>query len=177
MPPAWTSSALERARAAILVAQGDLRGAQAAYERAIGDGRVLPLDRGRAMLGLGVLCRRLRAYGQARAMLDQALSVFSGIGSPPWIERTRTELRRIPGRRTSDGIVLTDAEARIAELVAAGRSNKDVAAELFLSVKTIEWHRTNLMKKLDVHNVADLVRYALQHGLVENAGAPGLYLG
>ncbi len=73
--------------------------------------------------------------------------------------------------------LLTPREQEILAYIVFGRTNPQIAAILALSVKTIEWHRTNLMKKLDVHNVADLVRYALQHGLVENAGAPGLYLG
>lgn len=63
---------------------------------------------------------------------------------------------------------LTPREQQILEHIARGATNPRIAAALSLSVKTVEWHRTNLMKKLAVHTVADLVRYALRHGLVED---------
>jgi DNA-binding NarL/FixJ family response regulator len=62
---------------------------------------------------------------------------------------------------------LTPRERDILKHIVLGESNPQIAAALYLSVKTVEWHRTNLMNKLGVHTVADLVRYALQHGLVE----------
>lgn len=62
---------------------------------------------------------------------------------------------------------LTPREREILQHIAEGKTNNQIAAELSLSVKTVEWHRTNLMSKLDVHNAAELVRYALEHGLLE----------
>jgi DNA-binding NarL/FixJ family response regulator len=64
---------------------------------------------------------------------------------------------------------LTPREKEILQYIVRGQTNAQIAEELFLSVKTVEWHRTNLMSKLDVHNVVQLVRYALEHGLAENA--------
>jgi len=63
---------------------------------------------------------------------------------------------------------LTPREQQVLEHIAMGETNPRIAVALSLSVKTVEWHRTNLMKKLAVHTVADLVRYALRHGLVED---------
>jgi DNA-binding NarL/FixJ family response regulator len=63
--------------------------------------------------------------------------------------------------------LLTDREEQVLELIVAGQTNQQIARALSLSVKTIEWHRSNLMRKLDVHGVADLVRYALTKGLVD----------
>ena len=63
---------------------------------------------------------------------------------------------------------LTHREQQVLEHIAMGETNPRIAVALSLSVKTVEWHRTNLMKKLAVHTVADLVRYALRHGLVED---------
>jgi two-component system nitrate/nitrite response regulator NarL len=63
--------------------------------------------------------------------------------------------------------MLTTREKEVLTLVVRGRTNVQIAAELTLSVKTVEWHRSNLMSKLDTHGVADLVRYALQHDLVQ----------
>jgi DNA-binding NarL/FixJ family response regulator len=63
--------------------------------------------------------------------------------------------------------VLTAREREVLQLLAEGRSNKEVASLLDISVKTAETHRTNIMRKLDVHRVADLVRYAIRTGLVD----------
>jgi len=71
---------------------------------------------------------------------------------------------------------LTPREQEILKHIAVGETNPEIAAALSLSVKTVEWHRTNLMSKLDLHTVADLVRYALQQGLVHgNDYAPDVW--
>lgn len=62
---------------------------------------------------------------------------------------------------------LTDRETEILKHIVKGMTTAQIAVALSLSVKTVEWHRTNLMNKLDLHNVVDLVRYAIQNGLVE----------
>ncbi len=67
-----------------------------------------------------------------------------------------------PGRGS-----LTRREKEILEWIALGLTNKQIASRLFISVKTVETHRTRLMSKLDLHTTADLVRYALLHGLTE----------
>lgn len=60
---------------------------------------------------------------------------------------------------------ITPRELEILQHIVAGETNPQIAAALSISVKTVEWHRANLMSKLDAHTVADLVRYALEHGL------------
>ncbi len=62
---------------------------------------------------------------------------------------------------------LTPRELEILRHIVAGQTNAQIAAALSISIKTVEWHRTNLMSKLDVHSVADLVRYAMEHELTE----------
>ena len=74
--------------------------------------------------------------------------------------RAQTETEGVPIE------TLTPREQEILEYIASGKTNPQIAVMLCLSVKTVEWHRANLMNKLDVHSVADLVRYALQHELV-----------
>jgi DNA-binding CsgD family transcriptional regulator len=155
-PPPWSVSILHRASASILAARGDLRGSQHELEQALDGDAVVPLDRGRALLALGSVCRRLREHARARDALGSALEIFTELGTPPWIERAQRELQRIPGRRTREPDLLTDAEARIAELVAAGRSNKDVAAALFVSVKTVEVTLTRVYQKVGVRSRAEL---------------------
>ena len=61
---------------------------------------------------------------------------------------------------------LTPRELEILNLIVAGETNSQIAAALSISVKTVEWHRANLMSKLDVHSIADLVRVPLEHTLV-----------
>jgi DNA-binding NarL/FixJ family response regulator len=61
---------------------------------------------------------------------------------------------------------LTPREQQILVHITMGETNPRIAAALSLSIKTVEWHRTNLMKKLAMHTVADLVRYAIRNGLV-----------
>lgn len=61
---------------------------------------------------------------------------------------------------------LTPKEKMVLKLIAEGNSNKDIAAKLNLSVKTIDTHRTSFMKKLDLHNVREVTRFAMQNGLV-----------
>jgi DNA-binding CsgD family transcriptional regulator len=147
---------VHRAQAAILAAREDLRGARAELELAVnGDGEV-PVDRGRALLALGSVNRRLREHSRARDALESALEIFTRLATPPWIARTRDEIARIPGRRTRALDGLTDAEARIAELVAAGRSNREVAAALFVSVKTVEVTLTRVYQKVGVRSRAEL---------------------
>jgi len=65
---------------------------------------------------------------------------------------------------------LTPREKEILEHIVQGETNPQIAASLSLSVKTVEWHRSNLMSKLNVHNAAELVRVALQCGLVVDEG-------
>ena len=84
---------------------------------------------------------------------------------PPVATILVEEMRRQTVEATPDA--LTPREREILKHIAWGETNPQIAAALFISVKTVEWHRTNLMSKLRVHNVADLVRYALQQGLVE----------
>ncbi len=60
---------------------------------------------------------------------------------------------------------LTPRECEILKYIVAGQTNPQIAATLGISTKTVEWHRTNLMSKLNVHTIADLVRYALEHKL------------
>lgn len=154
--PLWSITLLHRARASMLVARGDLEAAAAELEAAVAADNGLPPDRGRALLALGSLSRRLRQHARARDLLGQALALFAGLGTSPWIDRASAELARVPGRRSTEQHGLTDAEARIAELVAGGRTNREVASALFLSVKTVEVTLTHVYQKLGVRSRTEL---------------------
>ena len=85
----------------------------------------------------------------------------------PAVARTVVEdyLGRSPRRRSSAFVVLTSRERQILQLLAEGRSAKNIATDLGVSIKTIETHRANIMKKLGLHSVAELTKYAIREGL------------
>ena len=155
-PPRWSRPLQRRARAAMRLAGGEASMAIADLEAAIEDEIALPPDVGRALLALTVVERRLRRYRQARDTAGRARACFLDLGMPPFVAMADAELARIPGRRTTDGDPLTASERRIAELVAAGKTNKAVAAELVLSVKTVEVTLTRVYGKLGVSSRSEL---------------------
>ncbi|AOY58261.1 MULTISPECIES: response regulator [Desulfococcus] len=70
-------------------------------------------------------------------------------------------------KKTSSWDDVTQREREVLKLLAEGYTNKEIAEFLHISVKTVEKHRSNLMGKLDLHNVARLTSYAIEKGLVE----------
>ena len=102
-----------------------------------------------------VVQRRDLQRGDARRSLEAARATFDQLGATSWAERARSELGRVGGRSASPG-TLTTAEERIAALVAEGKSNKEVAATLFISVKTVEVTLTRVYRKLGVKSRAEL---------------------
>jgi DNA-binding CsgD family transcriptional regulator len=117
----------------------------------------LPLDYGRALLALGAAQRRGRRRSDARRSLERALDLFEKIEAPLWAATARRELASIGGRpHAASG--LTASERRVAELVASGHTNKEVAAALFISAKTVEGHLANVYAKLGVRSRAELAR-------------------
>jgi DNA-binding CsgD family transcriptional regulator len=157
-PPAWSVPMRRRAVAAILAARGDLEAAVAELEAALA-AEPLPIDEGRTLLALGIALRRLREHRRSREVTELALDRFTELGTPPWIDASTRELGRLPGRRAHPDRELTNAEARIAELVAGGRTNREVAAELVLSVKTIEVTLTRVYEKLGLRSRAELAAH------------------
>ena len=106
-----------------------------------------PFQHARTLLALGRTQRRAKKRGDARRTLDDALARFETLGAPLWAEQTRAELARIGGRAPSRG-ELTEAERRIALLVADGRRNREVAAELFLTEHSVETALSRIYRKL-----------------------------
>ncbi|WP_207223571.1 AAA family ATPase [Pseudonocardia sediminis] len=158
----WTLATAARCRALLLAAEGDVEGATAAAERAIGIHRDLPMpfERARTLLVLGRLQRRARRKGAAAETLRAALEVFDALPAPLWAARARAELDRVgPGpARTS---VLTPSEQRVAELAASGMTNREVSAALFISPKTVEANLSRVYRKLGIHSRAELGRRVL----------------
>jgi DNA-binding CsgD family transcriptional regulator len=154
---AWALAILARCRSLLLAARGDLEGAFASFERALAEHArsTDPFHHARTLLALGRTQRRAKQRGAARATLEEALAAFERLGAPLWAEQARAELARIGGRSPSRG-ELTEAELRIAGLVAEGRTNREVAAALFLTVHSVETALTRVYRKLGVRTRAEL---------------------
>src|SRR5918994_850995 len=148
-----------RCRGLLDAQAGQLESAQRAFQDALElHAQVeLPLDRGRTLLALGAAQRRSKRRRDARTTLEEALAVFEGVGAALWAERARTELKRISGRAATPG-ALTPAEARVAALVAEGRTNREVAAALFVSERTVEGHLARVFGKLGIRHRTELPR-------------------
>ena len=86
-----------------------------------------------------------------------------------FLDRENPDSREEGSEKKEDGAaaVLTGREREVIQLLAEGKTSKEVAAALHLSVKTAETHRTNLMRKLGLHSVADLTLYAVRTGIVQ----------
>ena len=136
------------------------------WERAIALADALaPIEQGRTALLYGEWLRRQRRRIDARRQLRAALELFEGLGAAPWEARARAELRasgetarkRDPSTRDQ----LTPQELQIARLVAAGKTNPDIAAQLFLSPRTIDYHLRKVFAKLDIASRAQLAKLDL----------------
>ena len=147
-----------RCRGLVAAAQGAvdqavslLEGAVAQHED-VGD----TFGRARALLALGIVRRRMRQKRAARDAIREALDGFEELGAATWVAKARRELGRIGGRTREEG--LTAAERRVAALVAEGRTNREVAAALFLGERTVETHLSHVYAKLGVRSRVELAR-------------------
>jgi DNA-binding CsgD family transcriptional regulator len=154
---AWAMATGARCRALVLAARGDLQGASDAADEAVRQHERLPLpfELGRTLLVSGAVQRRAKRKREARDTLTQALEIFEGLGAAAWSERTRAELARIGGRAASS-VDLTPTEARVAELVAGGSTNREAADALFVSVHTVEANLKRIYRKLGIRSRTEL---------------------
>lgn len=146
-----------RCRALVDASRGNLDSAAGAIERAIAGHEVLPdpFERGRTMLVAGTIAQRAKQKRKAREALEQAAEIFDRLGARLWSEKAHTALERTGGQRSGE-LGLTPTEQRVAELVAKGRSNKEVAGALFVSVRTVEATLSKIYRKLEIESRAEL---------------------
>jgi DNA-binding CsgD family transcriptional regulator len=120
----------------------------------------MPFERARTELCMGERLRRARLRSRARLYLGSALETFDRLGAAPWAQRTRAELRAggETVRRDADDAMqsLTPQELQVALAVGRGATNHEAAAALFLSKKTIEYHLSNIYRKINVRSRAQL---------------------
>ena len=155
----WPLAMGARCRALLQAAEGDLEAALASCEQALDvhERMPVPFERARTLLIYGTILRRNKRRKAAREAIEAALSIFEALPAPVWADNARADLARIGGRAPA-GDGLTESERRIAELVAAGKSNKETAATLFLSVHTVEDALKRIYRKLEVRSRTELSR-------------------
>jgi DNA-binding NarL/FixJ family response regulator len=149
---------------AVDLAQGDARSALASLRRALEVWQRIeaPYIVARVRLLAGLACRALEDEEGARLELDAARALFEQLGAAPDLARIASLTRDAPGQRHG----LTPRELQVLRLVAAGKTNKAIAAELCLSEKTIDRHMSNIFTKLDVSSRAAATAFAYQHELI-----------
>jgi DNA-binding CsgD family transcriptional regulator len=118
-----------------------------------------------------VVLRRDKQKRAAREALHQAGAIFHDLGARLWSARTEGELGRIGGRPAATN-ALTSTERRVAELVADGHTNREVADRLFLSTKTVAAHLTNIYAKLGVRSRTELSRHLHDRDRTRPADSP-----
>ena len=155
----WLVALSTFARGLVAEARGELDVGLASLHDAVRqlEALALPLDLGRALLALGVVQRRARHRSVARDTLRRAAATFERAGATLWADKARSEIDRIGGRR-SFGDELTPSERRIALLVAQGKKNREVAAALVVTERTVEAALTLIYRKLDVRSRTELAR-------------------
>lgn len=154
-----------------------------AFERAIALFGAIPatFELAQSHLRFGERLRRSARGVAAGEHLRRAETLFAQLEAPAWIERTRTALRGVPTAASSAahvaakaeaaGVHLTGQERAVAELVAEGLTNKEIAARLFLTVKTIEWHLRQIYRKLEIKSRVQLAAYVNGVGTESSAGS------
>jgi len=152
----WERATRARSRGVLRSAQGDREGALVAFEEALREDLETPLDRARTLLALGMVQRRANQKRAARSSLQAAVGELDALGANLWAKQARAELGRIGGRAPT-GDALTPTERRVAELVAAGLANKEVATTLVVTVKAVEANLTHIYSKLGVRSRAELI--------------------
>ena len=155
----WALACTHRCRGLLAAARGDEVGAAESFERALAEHERVQYRRfelARTLLAQGETLRRYKKRRAAREAIGSALDLFDELGAQLWAAKARRELARIAGRTRTDG--LTETEQRVAALVATGKSNKQVANELFVTVHTVESNLTRIYEKLGVRSRTELAR-------------------
>lgn len=162
--------AVGRTRGELAAIEGRLDEADAVLSKAATHDAELadvPFDRARLDLARGHVARRLGRRREAGAHLDRALAGFQALGARRWAERAEDELGRCGRRRRPRGPAmpqLTPAEATVAKLVRTGLSNREIATQLLVAVKTVEYHLSNIYAKTGVRSRAQFVARASEPG-------------
>jgi DNA-binding NarL/FixJ family response regulator len=168
---AWGSATALRCRGLLLLARDDKQGAVDALTHAVTRSRSQPdpMETVRSCLALGQALRHDRRRVRARPLLQEAIDLSAAIGAVGWHTKAVAELARcgktsasptgVHAGRTVAGQVLTPMQTTIAELVASGKGNRQIAAQLYISQKTVEAHLSAIYRQLGLRNRTELATY------------------
>jgi DNA-binding NarL/FixJ family response regulator len=154
-----------RAEGAVLVAEGNARAALTSLRAAAALWRELeaPYEEARVRVLTAIACRHIGDHDSATMDLDAARAAFEQLGAGPDLARVRDLLRR---GSPSGAAGLTAREIEVLRLLATGKTNRSIAAELAISEKTVARHISNIFTKLDLSSRAAATAYAFQHNLI-----------
>jgi DNA-binding CsgD family transcriptional regulator len=154
----WGLATVKRSSAVVELAHGYDESAATEMTIAASDYRALGLrfDSARTLMLLGRVQRRFKQRAAARRSLSEAVDGFARLGCVGWAESARGELARVSGRRPGQAGSLTTGELGVAELAARGLSNKEIAAQLFISVYTVQTHLRRVYEKLGIRSRTQL---------------------
>jgi DNA-binding CsgD family transcriptional regulator len=159
VPLPWILAMAARGRGLVAAARGELDDALSHLDRAaelFRDTLPMPFERARTLLARGQVHRRAGQRRVAREDIGAALETFQALGAAAWTARAAQELGRIGGRSPA-GSALTASELAVAELASAGRSNREIAAELVVSIRTVESQLSATYAKLGIRSRGQLV--------------------
>jgi len=119
---------------------------------------------------VGFLLKQTYAHEVCRAIREVAAGkTFFTASIARHFDRLNPQLSNRTGKLNTKAVQLTSREMEVLQLIAEGKANKEVAAELGIGIKTVEKHREHLMQKLDIHDTAGLTRYAIGAGVIESS--------
>jgi ATP/maltotriose-dependent transcriptional regulator MalT len=155
----WALATASRCRVLLHAARGDVAAALSEFEHTLPlhDGLPMPFEHARTLLAGGEVHRRARHKREAKELLQSAESAFSSLGAARWAEKASSGLARI-GLRAPAPLDLTPTEHRVAELAAAGFTNREISDHMFISLRTAESTLTRVYRKLGVRSRAELAR-------------------
>lgn len=159
LPLPWVRAMAARGRGLLAAARGELDEAVRRLDLAVGIFEAelpMPFERARTLLVRGQVHRRAGRRRAAREDIGAARDIFGTLGAVAWTSRATQDLARISGRTPVGSADLTASERGVAERAAAGRSNREIAAELVVSVRTVESQLSAAYRKLDVQSRGQL---------------------
>jgi DNA-binding CsgD family transcriptional regulator len=156
---AWAMATAARCRAMLMAARGDLEAAASHVETGLArhEQLAMPFELARTLLVGGQVHRRARQKKQARHMISRAEAMFTSLGAAAWAARARDELSRV-GIRPSAPLELTATERQVAQLAAAGMTNREISELMFISLRTTEDNLSRVYRKLGLRSRAELAR-------------------
>jgi len=177
LPARWPKVVVSAGRAALAERNDDLETAHHRYTEALAlqDEMPIPLTRAQVLTGYGAFLHRQGDASRARPVLAEALRLAEGCGAGWHAERARVEWRRAGGRTgTTPPRQLTPQEAAVARLAKAGKTNQEIAGQLYLTVNTVETHLRHVYQKLGIHRRTDLRAQSIGARPLLLAGSPAV---